>query len=266
LFIFLTVLTQTGGLIYVACLPVFSKIHTRFLSKAKRGLINLSAFIIIYLSLSFTLVPFIAKQFGRVQLPVYGNKHLQSLTILSCILNRNYVRPQLKELAETVALQMNEEYPGTVISYLDAGFPFINKFPLFPHLSHNDGRKLDLSFLYTDTASKEFINGSPSPIGYGVCEEPSANEINTAAICAEKGFWQYGFLRKIITQRNKEKYCFDAKRTRQMITLFAGSARIEKIFIEPHLTTRMHLESYSKIRFQGCGAVRHDDHLHIQVK
>jgi len=38
-----------------------------------------------------------------------------------------------------------------------------------------------------------------------------------------------------------------------------------KVFVEPHLKTRMKLVD-SKIRFHGCGAVRHDDHIHIQLK
>ena len=38
-----------------------------------------------------------------------------------------------------------------------------------------------------------------------------------------------------------------------------------KVFIEPHLKDRMKLTN-SKIRFHGCGAVRHDDHIHIQLK
>ncbi|MFT5619364.1 MAG: hypothetical protein ACI85I_002607, partial [Arenicella sp.] len=38
-----------------------------------------------------------------------------------------------------------------------------------------------------------------------------------------------------------------------------------KVFIEPHLKTRLGLENYSKIRFHGCQAVRHDDHIHVQL-
>ena len=40
-----------------------------------------------------------------------------------------------------------KELNGTNIEihYLDANFPFINKFPLLPHLSHNDGKKIDIT-------------------------------------------------------------------------------------------------------------------------
>ena len=37
-----------------------------------------------------------------------------------------------------------------------------------------------------------------------------------------------------------------------------------KVFIEPHLRRRLGVES-SKLRFQGCRAARHDDHIHMQL-
>lgn len=40
--------------------------------------------------------------------------------------------------------------------------------------------------------------------------------------------------------------------------------RVEKLFIEPHLKTRLRVES-PKIRFQGCRSARHDDHIHFQL-
>ena len=36
------------------------------------------------------------------------------------------------------------------------------------------------------------------------------------------------------------------------------------LLLEPHLKTRLKLEKYDKIRFQGCRAARHDDHIHVQ--
>ncbi|HKK76486.1 MAG TPA: hypothetical protein VJ953_15505 [Saprospiraceae bacterium] len=43
---------------------------------------------------------------------------------------------------------MQKEAPSLRINYLDANFPFWNEFPLLPHLSHDDGKKVDISFLY----------------------------------------------------------------------------------------------------------------------
>jgi hypothetical protein len=200
-----------------------------------------------------------------VALPMKETDHLRPLNILTCFLNRNYVRPNLKEAAFTAAKQMNDQFPGTTVNYLDASFPFINKFPLAPHLSHNDGKKLDLAFCYVDNRTGKETNASPSPIGYGVSEEPRAGEVNTAAFCAGKGYWQYSLLMKIVPQGNKHNFTFDSTRTKGLVNIFANQPVIDKIFIEPHLKDRLGLTT-SKIRFHGCQAVRHDDHIHVQIK
>jgi hypothetical protein len=82
--------------------------------------------------------------------------------------------------------------------------------------------------------------------------------------CAGKGYWQYNFISQIISQ-DKNEFVFDAVRTKTLVNLFAEQLSIGKIFIEPHLKTRLGLVS-AKIRFHGCQAVRHDDHIHVQLK
>ena len=184
---------------------------------------------------------------------------------MTCLLNRNYVRPELKQIAFDVAKEMNDKFPGTTIHYLDANFPFIDKFPLLPHLSHNDGKKLDFAFCYRDTKTGEPTNECPSFIGYGISEEPLPGEKNTADFCADKGFWQYSILTKIMSHNTPTEFTFDNEKTKELVNLIAIQPAIEKIFIEPHLKTRLQLTS-EKIRFHGCQAVRHDDHIHFQVK
>ena len=197
-------------------------------------------------------------------MPITQTDNLRPLNILTCLLNRHYVHAELKETAFEVSRQMNNKYPGTVVNYLEANFPFLNGFPLVPHLSHNDGKKLDLAFMYIDKSGKQ-TNEAPSLIGYGINEEPRGSERNMPEFCSEKGYWQYSFLSSLIPEGNKEDYTFDSHRTKYMVQLFATQSSIEKIFIEPHLKTRLNLTS-EKIRFHGCQAVRHDDHLHVQLK
>lgn len=50
-----------------------------------------------------------------------------------------------------------------------------------------------------------------------------------------------------------------------LVAAFARRRAIGKLFLEPHLKSRWRLGAYDKIRFHGCKAVRHDDHLHIQL-
>lgn len=264
IFCLLTVLTQVGGLVYFVSLSLHSIVNRKFGNKYMRRFLKVSIFLFFYLLATFVIVPLIAKSFGRTRLPLTQTNNLQPLNILTCLLNRNYVRPELKQATFEVAKKMNDKFPGTTINYLDANFPFLDGFPLIPHLSHNDGKKLDLSFCYMDSKKNTQTNKCPSFIGYGICEEPLSGEINTADICSKGGHWQYSFLKKIIPQGNKQNYLLDNERTKELVNLFAAKGSIGKIFIEPHLKARLNLGS-SKIRFHGCQAVRHDDHIHVQL-
>jgi hypothetical protein len=55
----------------------------------------------------------------------------------------------------------------------------------------------------------------------------------------------------------------DEARTATMVRLLAADPRVRRVFIEPHLKTRLGLGRLSKVRFAGCRAARHDDHIHV---
>lgn len=262
--ILLTILTQIGGLVLIITL-LFSKIINRLFSKKwKQIAAKFLLFLSLYSIATFLIVPPLAKLGGRVPLPLYQQEQLKPANILTCFLNRHYVKKEMKAAIHSTAQSLNREFPGTEVNYLDASFPFINHFPLFPHLSHNDGEKLDLSFLYKDSQTGESTNEVPSYTGYGICEEPKAGEENMPEYCRQKGYWQYNLIEKITPQYNKSAFDFDETRTERLIQILINQPSIGKIFIEPHLKNRMGL-NHTKIRFHGCGAVRHDDHIHIQL-
>ena len=58
---------------------------------------------------------------------------------------------------------------------------------------------------------------------------------------------------------------FSKKGTQELLKLIIKQKDVGKIFIEPHLNTRLNLTS-QKVRYHGCQAVRHDDHIHFQLK
>lgn len=265
LFAVLTLLTQIGGMIYLLLQPLFRRIDKRFTGRFQRWLGKTGLYLAAYLIATLCVVPLIARPFGRVPMPLTLHNHVRPQNILTCLLNRHYVRPQLRQITEAVAQDMANAYPGTELNYLDGCFPFINKFPLFPHLSHNDGKKLDLSFCYIDARSGTPTNKTPSAIGYGICEEPRPGEKDQPCFCAENGYWQYNFMRHLVPQGNKKNFIFDSTRTRAEVLFFAKRENIGKIFIEPHLKTRLELAAIDKIRYHGCHAVRHDDHIHVQL-
>jgi len=262
----LTVLTQVGGIVYLFYQLIKTVIEKKWENKLSR-IPRIVIFLVLYLLTIFLIIPPIAKQFGRVPLPYFATKtsNIKPLSSFTYLLNRHYVKPRLLATTTNIANALKIEYPNSQIVYLDANFPFWNGFPLLPHLSHNDGKKLDLAFVYKDAKTQKVMNSSPSFIGYGVFEGPQKGELNQPNICHKKGFWQYGILKKITPQWNKKKIVVDAAKTKRLVQLLANHKAIGKLFIEPHLKTRWGLGDYDKIRYHGCHAVRHDDHIHIQL-
>ena len=260
----LTVVTQIGGLVLLILLLLFKFVSIRIHRKWLAGFVNIASFGALYLLFTFLFVPLIAPMFGRVALPVLERDNLKPANVWTCVLNRHYVKPELLEVSVDVARKLGARYPDAKLNYLDGNFPFIDKFPLLPHLSHNDGKKLDLAFQYDDQRNV-LSTEVPSFIGYGVCEEPVTGEINKPVDCEKKGYWQYSILKEVVPQGNKKNFKLSPERTRFIVNTFATREEIEKIFIEPHLRARLGLAS-NKIRFHGCQAVRHDDHIHIQLK
>jgi len=216
----------------------------------------------MYITTSLVIIPAIAPQFGRVSLPIFETNGVRPASILTCLLNRHYVTPDMEEITFKMSSQLRSKIPDAEILYLDANFPFLDGFPLLPHWSHSDGKKLDLGFIYRDS-DNQIANDLPTHFGYGSFEPAKQNEYNAAKECANKGAFQYGFL-KYFTWF-PANYEVDEQSTSLLIKLLHNHSEVQKIFIEPHLKTRWKLSNYSKIRFHGCHAVRHDDHIHFQI-
>ncbi len=263
IFVLLTVVTQVGGVIFIGSILLKKWLKTRFLLNKYAYLL---VFPLLYLVLTITIIPVLARQFGRVPMPVFSNEKVKPVTIWTCILNRHYVRKDLKTSVENVANELNNNFEHSIIAYLDAGLPFLDGFPLIPHLSHKDGRRLDLAFFYLDKKTGKSTNEKPAFSGYGVFENPKENERNRTEECKTKGFWQYDFTKHMTLGSNSNDFTFDESKTKQMVMLFSKDKNIDKMLIEPHLKTRLGLENDDKIRLHGCQAVRHDDHLHIELK
>lgn len=234
-----TLLTQIGGLAWIIAL-MFRR--------------RLFAFFLIYVGLwSATLV--VAPHFGRVPLPCYGET-LRAQSLFYCATARHYVSPDLAEVAQDAADEMAQRYPGTVTLYLDANLPFWDGFPLLPHLSHDDGEKLDLAFYYTDELGAYLPGKTRSLIGYWAFEALDKH------ICPEKWptlRWDFAWLQPLWAKRPLE-----AVRTGALVQILAADPRIAKLFLEPPMAESLSLNG-QKLRFQGCRAARHDDHLHIQL-
>jgi hypothetical protein len=252
LIIFFTLLTQIGGILYAISLVGFRQ------SKLKRW----GSFIGLYLCCTFFIVPFIAPLFGREL--IVSNDRIKVHSFFTILCNRNYVVPEMNSVLSTTVGTISKKHPNVEIHCLDANFPFIKGFPLLPHLSHNDGKKLDISLIYLDKAGNP-SNFKPSRTGYGVFVGPKNKEYNQIEMCKDKGYWQYDFPKYLTFGTIYPDLKFSEVGTRDLLQAILRQSSISKVFIEPHLRTRLKVQ-HPKLRYHGCRAVRHDDHIHLQVK
>ncbi len=253
LFVVLTAITQIGGLVLLLGIFISKFWKTEF--KFKKSVL----FIFFYLLTTLFVVPIIAPFFGREK--IQNTTKIKPTNYMTILLNRNYVCAELNQLLA----KTQQDLDGTAIEirYLDANFPFLNKFPLLPHLSHNDGKKLDLSLVY-QTKDGRISTKQKSVSGYGVFEVPKANEYNQINACFKKGFFQYDYSKYMTFGKINKDLIFSEKGTKKLIKSLLKNKALGKLFIEPHLKHRLKV-SNPKIRYHGCSAVRHDDHIHIQT-
>lgn len=218
----LTLLTQLGGIAWIIALFFRHR---------------LIVFALAYAAL-WTLA-YIASP--RTTLPCFGAP-LRMQSPLYCVLNRHYVTPELANVARDAAAQMAASRPGTITLALDGGFPFLTGMPLIPHLSHDDGEKLDFAFFYTNPKGTYLPGKTRSPLGYFAFENlsPETCPANTLTLR-----WQFAWLQPLFPDRP-----LDGPRTTALITHLTTDARVGKIFVEPPLAARLGL-SHPKIRFQG---------------
>lgn len=258
LFVVLTLITQIGGIVFFATIGV-----SRILKISGR-LARLVVFIGLYAAAAIGSHA-VAPPFGRVPLTCFsGDTPLQLQSPLYCVLNRNYVTVDMQRAADALSRHMAAEFPGTVTLALDANFPFLDGFPLLPHLSHNDGRKIDIAFYYQGKTGGAMRGQTRSPIGYFAFEQPDAG---APLPCAGRSDvltfrWDLEFLQPLFPD-----WRLDKARTKAAVEWLSSEGRkfgVEKVFIEPHLAKRLAVES-DIVRFQGCRAARHDDHIHFQV-
>jgi hypothetical protein len=262
----LTLLTQVGGVIFLLAVVAGRWLIPQSLQGWRHAALTTVIFVFLYQALSATAVPALAAIGGRVPLPCYAEteRPFAAGSRLYCILNRNYVDARLVTLLTELSQSLDRAYPGTITLYLDGNFPFVDGFPLLPHLSHNDGRKLDLAYYYA-SPDKAYLPGRMrSSIGYWAFEQPGAGDKPS---CTGRSLlsmrWDMSFLRSFHPDRPLEP-----QRTTAALRWLADEGPklgLERVFIEPYLAARLGISS-PMFGFQGCRAARHDDHIHIQIK
>lgn len=258
----LTAATQVGGIAWLAALALRRAFAPR---RPFRWPLLLLLFLLCYVAASFAAES-LAERSDRIALPCGASegRHLVVASPLYCLLNRHYVSTETYYLVDGLAREMDERFPGTLTQALEAGFPLLEGFPLLPHLSHDDGRKLDLAFYYQGPEGGYRRGLLASPLGYWGFTPPRPGEPQP---CVDDGFlslrWDMSWFQPLV----REGVTLDEARTKAALQWLVAEGdsggRLDRILLEPHLKARLGLAS-DRIRFQGCGAARHDDHIHIE--
>lgn len=258
-FVVLTLITQIGGIVYLLCHVLVTALRRR--SPAFFWVL----FGVLYVGATAFAVPPAARIFGRAplgcEMPWEASRSGLAVLPHACLLNRHYLRIATVQRLEEINSQFAASHAGSRFTVLETGFPFLDGFPLLPHLSHNDGNKVDLAYFYRDRKENAPIgSGSPSPIGFFVTETPRAGDVLPCADRFTPLRWSFWWFRD-----GERNWVLDEARTADLVKLLAGSSSVERILLEPHLVARLNVAD-PKVRFQGCQAARHDDHIHVSFR
>ncbi len=203
------------------------------------------------------VAPVVGEQYDRVALPCFGET-LRAHSAVYCLANRHYVRSELAESASRIAERVARDHPGTVVRYLDGGFPMGSGFPLLPHISHGDGRRLDLALMWQDSTGSA-ARGNGSPLGYFGYASPPVDAPADCPVAVVDLRWDMNSLQPVLSRND-----LDVVRTRSLLDAVLAEQAIGKVLLEPHVQRQLERVS-ERLRFQGCHAARHDDHMHIQL-
>ncbi len=260
-FLALAAATHVGAIVLLIAVAVWRAVERRFRPTAAvaRMALRGSVFVALYAAGTAVVVPPLAAAAGRTALPcdIWQRRALAPSTIWTCILNRHYVAADVDRNLRRIADTLSRRDPGLRTGYLDAGFPFLDGFPMIPHLSHREGRDVDLSFQYADAATGA-ARPAPSPVGYWGYVQPRPGDPQPCRETASWFRWRMDWLQPLLGGGR-----LDESATALLIKTLAESPDVARIFLEPHLKVRLDLH-HPKIRFQGCRAARHDDHLHVE--
>jgi hypothetical protein len=261
----LTLVTQVGGLLLVFAWAIARFVFPAALHGWHRSASVAALFLGLYAGLSIFVIPPLAAFGGRVPLPCHAeaDRPFAAAHPLYCALNRHYVDRRVVPLLTDLSRAVDRAYPGTLTLFLDGNFPFLTGFPLLPHLSHADGRKLDLAYYYAAPGGSYLPGQLRSPIGYWAFEQPGAGDSSPCVNSWLSLRWDMTALQRLYPERPLEP-----ERTRTALHWLLTDGQqfgVERVFIEPYLASRLGVVS-PILGFQGCRAARHDDHIHLQIK
>lgn len=194
---------------------------------------------------------------GVVSLPCDSSTPLEPIRPYYCRKDRHFVRPDVRDALLDAARQMDDRYPGAKLRFMDASGPLGEK-PFPPHLSHGDGRQIDLALYYTDVAERP-LDQFPDTSRHGGFYPAEPARPGEPLACPDG---RKGAAEKPDPPADRP-WRLDEERTKALVQILVADPRVKRILIEPHLERRFGLWGHPKLRFAGCQAARHDDRLHV---
>ena len=258
--VLLTLLSQVGGVVLWLSIPFLAGAAQRLAkwNRAAAALEAVTMFLLIYGVVSLLVVPPLAALGGRVPMPCFGGSEgaAKSRSFLYCALNRHYVRRDLRTLVEDLASDIARVHPGARVRTLDAGFPFLDGFPMLPHSNRRHGTVVDLALFYRDAQGR--AAPSPSPLGYGVYARRHAGQACDDRAATSR--WGMGWL-----QASGSDTMLDENVTRDALRWLSGQPTVDRLSIDPPLRERLEAGGAAG-QVHGCEAAPQGDHVHVQIK
>ncbi len=189
---------------------------------------------------------------GLVPLPCREAGPLRPVNANYCRRQRQFVRPAARAALLEAAAAVVADHPGRVVRYMEASWPEGRR-PMPPHLSHGDGRQIDLVFFYEDATGLPVVQ--PTPSGYGGFEPPRRESERVCGVAHTD--------HDLPDPPANRTWRLDETPTADLIRHLTADRRVRRVFIEPHLKARLGFAANAKVRFAGCQAARHDDHAHV---
>jgi len=197
---------------------------------------------------------------GLVPLPCAEAGPLRPAEPMYCRRDRHFMTPAARRALLRAAEHVAREHPGAVVRYMEASWPSGTR-PMPPHLSHGDGRQIDIAIFYEDRKGRPLGRPPLSPNrrlarGYGAYEPPRRE---AERVCA-------GGPHDRPDPPSSRGWRMDAARTEALVQALLAERQVRRIFVEPHLKRRLGFAADNRVRFAGCSAARHDDHLHVDFR
>lgn len=169
--------------------------------------------------------------------------------------DRHFVTPKARQAIQDAARQIGLRFPGTAIVYTEASWPS-GVLPMPPHLSHGDDRQIDISIYYQSLDGRPIASPEFRWNGFGAFEPPRTDRERMKCPAGSNHA-------KGLDPSPDRKWRMDEARTHELLRIFVEDKRVRRVLLEPHLKTRLGFAGHAKVRFAGCNAARHDDHLHV---